>query len=478
MEAGPTLSSPFLHPTAGPVIAAILPVWSGERRLGYLIGLLSLESTFFTEPLGVAAEISQTGHAVLFNAQGDVLVSTIGLPFLSPGEHHTFYASAISAGVSTVMSVPFELEVEGEPYEHLHTMAFAPLSQVTWGVAVGGDTEETFGGVSRLRAGLALLGVISLLATWGITLLGARTLVGPVHRMTEAAQLIAGGSLNTPISASEGGEITKLAEALERMRLQLLDQINDAEEWNKILERRVADRSRELQSQRERAYQLLQHAMRAQEDERSRLARELHDEIGQSLTAIRLSLDHLHHSLPVDDRQLHNRYQETEKTLERAIQDLRRIMAALRPGVLDELGLVSALQWLADHQLKPHDIGVRIDPGDMNLRLPEEVETTLFRIAQEAFNNILQHSQANHVDLHLTMLNGEVHLVIQDDGHGFDREGVHVGASPQVNFGIAGMEERAALLGGRLVVESHLGGGTRVFAAIPVSSHVLGKAAR
>jgi len=252
-------------------------------------------------PLEQAATLSQTGHAVLVDAQGRVMAATFEASFLSPGEHATFYRQAIAYGQPVVETVPSEVNLPNQPIDHPHVTAFAPLHAAPWGVAVGGDVDELFAGVRRLRLGLALLSVVSLIAAWAATLIGTRRLVRPVQRLTDAAQRIAHGDLYTPLQAPEGGEIGAMAAALERMRTLLLANIEQLATWNETLEARVAERTEELRQQQIVIQQLLHRAISAQEEERARLARELHDEIGQVLTAVRLSLDRLSRTFPADD---------------------------------------------------------------------------------------------------------------------------------------------------------------------------------
>lgn len=464
-----TISTPFRDPVSSqPVAAVTVPIYDGSRFLGLLSGLVNLNGPAITDPLQQAATLGHTGHTVLVDREGQVLASTFGLTFLSPGEHVTFYRRAMAQGQPVVDTVPFELDLPGEPYGHLHVMALAPLKMAPWGVAVGGDVDETFAGVTRLRLGLALLGVLALVSVWAATLIGTRRLVRPVQRLTEAAQRIADGDLHTPLKAPEGGEIGAMAAALERMRMLLLANIEELADLNETLEARVAERTEELRQQQALIQQLLRRAITAQEEERARLSRELHDEIGQTLTAVQLGLDRLARSVLAEDANAREHVERVQALTEQALADLRRVIAALRPGVLDQLGLVPALGWVADHTLRPLGLTVTIDADGLQGRLPGEIETILFRIAQEAMSNVARHSGATYVDILLRHSDSDVTMTLTDDGRGFDLASVTGASDHSRGLGLAGMQERASLAGGQVTVDTAPGGGTSVKVVVPI----------
>ncbi|MFQ5613840.1 MAG: histidine kinase [Anaerolineae bacterium] len=463
-----TVSDPFRDSvTDRAVVAVTVPIFEKGHFRGLLSGLVDLDGQMVMAPLEQTAALGHTGHAVLVDGQGRALASTLDLPFLSPGEHSHFYRRAVAGGVPIVDTVPFELNLPGEEEGHAHVMAFAPLRLAPWGVAVGGDVDETFAGVSRLRLGLALLSVVALVSIWAATLIGTRRLVRPVQLLTEAAQRIAGGDLHTPLEASEGGEIGAMAVALERMRLLLLSNIEELARWNETLEARVAKRTKALHRQQALTQQLLHRVITAQEEERARLSQELHDEIGQTLTAVQLSLERLARSLPAGEIQARERLERAEVLTEEAIVDLRRVIAALRPGVLDQLGLEPALGWIADHTLRPLGLNVTIDVENLRARLPGEIETILFRIAQEAMSNVARHSQARNLDVHLKYAGGQVAMTLADDGQGFDLSAVDSAPELGRGLGLAGMQERASLVGGQVTVQSTPGRGTTVHVIVP-----------
>jgi signal transduction histidine kinase len=196
----------------------------------------------------------------------------------------------------------------------------------------------------------------------------------------------------------------------------------------------------------------------AQELERARLARELHDETGQALTSILLGLKPFEANAKGEDLEAVGALRELVVS---TLQNVRRLAVELRPSALDDLGLVPAIDRLAQSF---GETGVHVDVeapiGDA--RLPEAVETTLYRIAQEALTNIAKHAEATRLSITLTRKNGSIAVIIEDDGKGFD-------PSTEVDgLGLLGMRERLALVGGTLRIETAPGAGTTIAAEVPV----------
>jgi signal transduction histidine kinase len=201
--------------------------------------------------------------------------------------------------------------------------------------------------------------------------------------------------------------------------------------------------------------------IRAQEDERRRIARDLHDAIGQALTVIKLDLLSLQRRL-ADDLAL----AESITSVDRAIVEIQRITSDLRPAVLDDLGLIPALRWSLASQAEASGFEGRLSAGRLPALSPT-IETVCYRIAQEALTNIARHSQASVVAMAITVRAGHVILTIHDDGVGFDTG--RVGQSPMAErLGLLGIQERARLLGGVATIRSWPDRGTVVRARLPM----------
>ncbi|MGE3519555.1 MAG: GAF domain-containing protein [Vicinamibacterales bacterium] len=217
-------------------------------------------------------------------------------------------------------------------------------------------------------------------------------------------------------------------------------------------------------AERQRRTQML--LTRAREDERRRIARELHDEMAQNLTGFSLvlkSLDGL-----VQPRAVPT-IQELQRLVDRVGRDVHRIARELRPSALDDLGLELALTTYAEEWSQRGGIPVDVHVSGLKERAPEMVETALYRIVQEAFTNIAKHAKATRVSLVVRAADQQLQAVIEDDGVGFARlAGAASEGDRDVGLGLAGMEERASLLGGSLAIESSSGMGTAVYVRLPL----------
>jgi PAS domain S-box-containing protein len=232
-----------------------------------------------------------------------------------------------------------------------------------------------------------------------------------------------------------------------------------------ITERKRAED--ELKDSRERLLALSRRLIEAQEAERRHIARELHDEIGQELAALKINLQAAHH--PGDGAELASRVEDSMSIVERAIQQVRDMALALRPSLLDDLGLVAALRWLVDHQAQRSGFEARLEAGPARISVSPDVEIGCYRVVQEALNNVARHAKAHNVRVEVALHEGELRLLIQDDGVGFDVKAARERASRGASMGLLTMSERARLLGGRLEMKSARGQGTEIRAVFPAS---------
>jgi two-component system sensor histidine kinase UhpB len=200
--------------------------------------------------------------------------------------------------------------------------------------------------------------------------------------------------------------------------------------------------------------------LRAQEKERARVARELHDETGQALTSVLLGLKPLEQTATTDEERA--TIASVRELVVSTLQNVRRLAVELRPSALDDFGLVPALERLAETFREQTGLHVDLEAQLGVERLPAEVETALYRIVQEGLTNVFKHAGATRVSILLTRRDGTVAAVVEDDGSGFDPS-----VPPEEGLGLVGMRERVGLVGGRLSVESSEDGGTTLLAEVP-----------
>lgn len=223
---------------------------------------------------------------------------------------------------------------------------------------------------------------------------------------------------------------------------------------------------RPLQRLFEARGRLLGQLFQAQEDERARIARDLHDELGQQLTAIMVGLRTVQEAATIEQGR------ERAATVARigadAIDSVRAISRGLRPAILEDLGLRTAVDRLCEEFRSVNDVDVTLASDfPQERRLASAVETCIYRLLQESLTNAARHSGATCVRVNLRLTNTAVSLTVSDDGSGFDPAAVPAGSS-----GLQGMRERVALLDGELTIESKAGGGTRVRAQLPATGHL------
>lgn len=232
-----------------------------------------------------------------------------------------------------------------------------------------------------------------------------------------------------------------------------------------------------LRTANDELHLLTQKVVTAQEVERKQLARELHDEIGQALTAVNLNLQSLQLSIPDDT--VATRLTDSLEIIEHALNQVRDLSLDLHPSILDDLGLVPALQWYLDRQAERTGLAVQFRADSPESNLPPEVQTTCFRITQEAITNIVRHANAHQVRVELYQTAAKLELVIRDDGAGFDVQAARRVAARGTSLGLIGMQERVTLIGGRLALKSAPGAGTELRVRFPLpaasASHARGR---
>lgn len=321
----------------------------------------------------------------------------------------------------------------------------APVGRTDWSIRVEQPLAETLGPIIWLRRLLVWSAILScgfaILLAWGAALSVRR----PILRLTSDAQRLARGDLKQPIAPAGLDEIGQLAAALEQMRRALVQ--------DELLGR------------------LLRKVIAAQEEERKRLARELHDETSQQLTALGLQLDLIGRELRADGLAA-ARLRDTRQLVGRMVDDLHRVIYDLRPSMLDDLGLLPAIRWYAE-RLTRRGVAVQFEFPEAPPDLTPEARIAVFRVVQEALSNVERHARAETVLVGCDVGPRELTIEVEDDGVGFDPEEMRQPRESGQGLGLLGMRERLALLGGTCVVESQPGNGTRVVVRVPLGPKTL-----
>jgi signal transduction histidine kinase len=225
----------------------------------------------------------------------------------------------------------------------------------------------------------------------------------------------------------------------------------------------------DLAQREETIRSLAEHMLHVEEIERRRISRELHDEAGQSLLCIRLQMELVEQELPESAAETKGKLREARDLCERTILEMRRLIAALSPAVLEQLGLGAALRQLVNRFQRLHpSTRIKLQLSKMG-QLPHQLEIISYRLVQECFNNIGKHSQATLVNISLVSADGVLRLVVDDNGVGFV---VEEALAKRESFGLSGMRERVALLGGTFQVESRMESpkrGTKISIELPIA---------
>jgi signal transduction histidine kinase len=345
----------------------------------------------------------------------------------------------------------------------------AVVGALVWFGSAGTRGDHSLLAYDRLLTALAACAL-----TGGLGFALARlTAARPPRSDEEGISPLPAAELHELLPTGDLTELTHVAAYAERVRARLASSQQDRRQWEEAIEEIVEERTSELVALYERlrrkedlCKRLLGKVLTAQEQERARLARELHDEIGQSLTAMIMTTLVVENSLPPDFVGGREKLINVRTMANQALNDLRGLIFDLRPEVLDDLGLALALRAQIKKHLEPLGIEVQLRASGLRDSLPHEVETAVFRVVQEAITNIARHAQATQVSISLARQEGRLVVRVRDNGCGFDTTCVMNGTRQP--WGLLGMEERITLLGGRFYVSTRPGAGTLLLAEVPV----------
>jgi signal transduction histidine kinase len=343
------------------------------------------------------------------------------------------------------------------------SLTVARLEHLPWQLVVHHPDDDSLSWLGDRLWPLLLLAPVMLILALGFAWGVARSVTEPLAALDQAAARIASGNLENAVPSQGADEVGRLSHSLELMRQALKRSLDDLTRSRDALDERVKERTAELRT-------LLGKFVSAQEDERKRLARELHDETCQDLVALGMKLDAAL-AAPTAEAMRQGLHQARDLA-GRALGEIHRLIYDLRPSVLDDLGLFPSVRWLAEHHLRPVGIAFRCEVTQPDRGLAPEQETVLFRAVQEALQNVARHSGAETVLVQIEPHGESLQIEVEDDGHGFDPASVAQPAPTGRGLGLLGMRERLSLLGGSAQIISSPGAGTRVVLTVPFRPEV------
>ncbi|MBI5300802.1 MAG: HAMP domain-containing protein [Chloroflexi bacterium] len=469
LKTGQPVVSGYFAPEKVESTAAILVSTSKNNGTtnGVIIAAVNLKHPSISHLLGPLG-LGKQGYAEIVDEEGFPLASTSEEQSWQNCRYGDRFASLIRDR-GTVVGQCHDCHTTSATQKRQNgVMAFAALTTAPWGIVVQQDEREAFAYTKELEHNLSLFGGVAFFITLIVAWLLTRSVVKPVQTLIAASQHIAADDLARPIPRVGGGEVSILGASLDTMRERLKKSLDEIQGWNSELEQRVESRTQELEQAEQSRRELLRKLVVAQEEERRGLARELHDETSQALTALVVGLETAT-TAPAESVDVMKARLNPIKAMATAmLREIQRIIHDLRPAILDDLGLVQAIDWYAETRLKVHGIQVGFETAGVEKRLPSEVETVVFRLAQEAINNIVRHAGAEAVSISLEFADDAVTLEVEDDGCGFDPATALSPGKGNATFGLLGMKERAALFGGIVSIESKIEEGTKVTAKIPL----------
>ncbi len=467
-----------IEPSRKKVLFVMVPLKDKSgNNVGIVGGEIDPTNPYLTRQLGLI-DMGKKNFIDIVDANGMVISSSDPSRTLSRYSRNNFFTDLISGKKELVTSCHQCHAANGTGEKKDFVLAFVPLEMAPWGISIQDPREAVFAPARRLKQTFATLACIFIGTAFILTVGISRSIVNPLNELIRCSDRIARGNLSQPISPQGSDEIGTLSRSFEVMRERLVVSMEHINRHTQELETRVEERTRQINAGQRRSEELLKKVISSQEDERKRIARELHDDTLQELSAalMRLDICRLH------PEEISLEKIDTVRTMVvNAWDGVLGIVQNLRPSLLDDLGLAAAIKSLVDMHLGEHGVKYFINTsGVTDRRFRPEVETTLFRIVQEAVVNIARHARASNVFVLFKIAGNVVNVYIEDDGEGFDMNQLFMPVSRDARdrrgLGLQGMKERVFLIGGKIELCSMPGFGTRVDIRIPLNHAEVGHA--
>ena len=390
------------------------------------------------EPLLSQVQVGEHGVVYLVDAAGQILAGSPSDRARSSLAGHTGLDQALQddAAGATLCQSP-----DGERM----TLAYAPVDSagLDWRVLVEQPWREVIGPILRYSQFMplvaALAAVVSLLALY----YGIRAIARPLQVLGQRAERVAWGDFDATARPVGG--------------------VQESEDLRRTLDQMA----KRIQSYQSGMHDYIAAITQGQEEERKRLARELHDETAQALIALRQQVEMAQKSLAKNPDRASRRLDQVRAALAETLEGIRRFSRDLRPIYLEDLGFIPALEMLARETGQEKAPEVRFSTAGPVHRLPPDLELAAYRIVQEALNNVVQHAQADQAQVEVRFEDQHLVLSVQDDGRGFEPPDLPDALAREGHFGLMGIQERALLDGGQLTIRSTVGEGTDLSVRLP-----------
>lgn len=318
---------------------------------------------------------------------------------------------------------------------------------------------------------VAMASVVVIILTFIIVMAMMRAVLGPVKILQEGTQQISRGNIDIQMKINTGDEFEYLALEFRKMAEKLSEYHSDLDRKVKERTQALHDANVEFQRAEEQVHNLSQELLKIQETERQKIALDLHDNVAQELSSLKVAGESMLNDVSAGKTPLSQEVNDWVKLLGRCIKTVRELSYNLRPPGIEQMGVISAVRDFCRNFEKQYDLHIDFSAvGLENLRLEYEYAINIYRLIQEALNNIQKHSQATTAKVRLISSHPNLIMRIEDNGSGFDLQEKIETAYKDNRLGLLGMRERVRMLGGSFSIKSAPGKGTRVFVEIPLNS--------
>lgn len=437
------------------------------KIIGIVGGILSPADQLINKLL-VSAKLDENTYIEIIDSNEMVVASSSPDRVLEHHDHENSLARMIKEAREGIIECRHGYSSRKKDYKPLDLLVFVPFKFAPWGVVVGQPAKDIYSPAYDLVRTLTILVIVSIVLSLILSVAITRNIINPLSSLTASAIRIAEGDLDTPVQRVGSDEIFLLSKSFDEMRDRLARSLESIKEQNVELENRVALRTQQIRDSRLKIQTLLKKIMYSQEEERLRIARDLHDTILQDISAFLIKLDVCRmQPEKINVEQIDNMRNVAVKI----IDTLHTVIKDLRPSVIDDLGLEAATVSMLEKRLNEKGINFFLDiKRPIQSRLPADMEIALYRIIQECIINIERHSQAQNVFVVIDAKADSIDIIIEDDGVGFDlSELMSYPVKDGRGLGIIGMKERAALINGQVNILSKPGEGTRICINAPLT---------